>query len=663
PDILIITLPHAKIRNATNKQAVVKHFKSLPIKLPQLIWSPDKSNFPWSISISDLSCYSWQRGRKLDLLKPVSLNATVGLSTKQKSDTGSLSMHTAFSAEVISVPSNQSFYSTNSSLKECLTTLGICIHIDTTPTNIILSELQVALLVSILHAFLEVGNNLAATTVEENQKSPESLPVINAQSSASPTTILKESTIDSISEQSPHLGINMSEIENENIKLTAWIQWTVTKFSIEMLSYKMEDFSSDDFSYDKPPNLKLVIEAEDLVSSLDFQSVYLKFKSKMGSASIQHYFWDAKRADWELGPFLGFIMKTREESTSDEKREDNTFANVVITRASCQHTHNLWGTTKRNKSKDTVKSEDAVSASPQTRFITEIVVTLQPLDFLLSIPTLRSFYMIFEPFSYLPVSSKQAPPTTATASSPLTNKILPLAYIDCKGFRFILPSVELGKLQAGPDVFIFQVDGIILTPDPVNPICRTPLRPDIYQQAARARILNVPGSEIEDRQYELNIRGISLTTSTWEEFDPILNLKSSAISHLKTMTENPALEWNLGKGHFGKQQSIFLSPIINKFDLLIIAAPAMIHKNEVICGHSVEINFVSNIDLQMSLNQIKLATALQEELNIAFDTIISEPNRSKRPNLNLSYVTTGVSKQQKEEISVQDGIDIFRDSN
>lgn len=48
-------------------------------------------------------------------------------------------------------------------------------------------------------------------------------------------------------------------------------------------------------------------------------------------------------------------MKTREENTSDEKREDNTFANIVITRASCQHTHNLWGTMKKTKTKEGAK--------------------------------------------------------------------------------------------------------------------------------------------------------------------------------------------------------------------------------------------------------------------------------------------------------------------
>lgn len=194
---------------------------------------------------------------------------------------------------------------------------------------------------------------------------------------------------------------------------------------------------------------------------------------------------------------------------------------------------------------------------------------------------------------------------------------------------------------------------------------------------------NFVGSEIEDRQYELTIGGISLSTSTWDEFDPILNLKSSNVSHLKTMSENPALAWNLGKGQLGKPHSAVLNRIINRyfisltskfiinsqffsrllrFDLLIVTAPAMIHKNEVICGHSVEINFVSNIDFQISLNQIILVTVLRDELNAVLDLIMNDVRISKRPQLNLSFVTVGMHKAAREESVLVNVVDLGRDS-
>lgn len=61
-----------------------------------------------------------------------------------------------------------------------------------------------------------------------------------------------------------------------------------------------------------------------------------------------------------------------------------------------------------------------------------------------------------------------------------------------------MPSAELGGRGAVQDVFMFQIDRISLNPSAVNPICRTPCRPDIYQYAAQARILNIPGKQVRD---------------------------------------------------------------------------------------------------------------------------------------------------------------------
>lgn len=57
---------------------------------------------------------------------------------------------------------------------------------------------------------------------------------------------------------------------------------------------------------------------------------------------------------WKRGPFLGFVMRSVEE-ISKERQEDNSFANVTITRASCQHTHDLWGANNKEKLKEKVR--------------------------------------------------------------------------------------------------------------------------------------------------------------------------------------------------------------------------------------------------------------------------------------------------------------------
>lgn len=74
----------------------------------------------------------------------------------------------------------------------------------------------------------------------------------------------------------------------------------------------------------------------------------------------------------------------------------------------------------------------------------------------------------------------------------------------------------------------------------------------------------ISGSDLEDRQYEVNIIGISMSISSWDEIEALINVPSFGGSQLKTMSENPALEWNLGNGRFNNSENISLCPIIEK---------------------------------------------------------------------------------------------------
>lgn len=265
PDIMVITLPFANIRSA-HRQSIAKYLKILPITLPNTIWSPDKSSFPWTISISDLSCYTIQYGNKLTFLKPVSLSATVGLSTKVKSDSNIVS----------------------GSPKIDIGYLGVCVHIDMTPILVSTSEVQIYLFASILHGLIEVSRNLFPEQPKHSQKSPDvQLPIVKGSSTLSPT-LLKEQTFGSSSEKTPEDTLESEGNIDDSVKLTAWVQWTVTRFTIELLSSELKGVNDEELD-SLQPRLKLVVDAEDIVSSLDFQNVYLKIKSKVGSASIQHY--------------------------------------------------------------------------------------------------------------------------------------------------------------------------------------------------------------------------------------------------------------------------------------------------------------------------------------------------------------------------------------
>ncbi|XP_050295994.1 intermembrane lipid transfer protein VPS13B [Anthonomus grandis grandis] len=711
PDILVITLPFANIRSA-QRQNVAEYLNKLPVTLPDSIWTPEKSSFPWTMSISELSCFTMQRGEKLIFLKPVSLSATVGLSTrpskganpaqtpkspestakkvgsgpkKEPSTTdqkrkltktsaitvpqsGASSSKAQYNKSHTSSPPNSPVgrkgpprkpQSSPKSSKIEIGYLGVCVHIDTTPVVISTSEVQVYLFASILYGIMEVFSNLLPAGGGEKQLGKiardTSAPVFTKDNSTLSASLLRETaTADDVSDKSPpplNVTVTSDSFDSsDSVKLTAWVQWTITRFTVELLSSefigtKCKNTQSHERSGPIQPRLKLVLDAEDIVSSLDFQSIYLKVKSKIGSASIQHYERLSPVSKWQPGAFSGIVMRLRDDLATgrhhpQRQEQDSSLVSVTITRASCQHTHTLWGAVqKRNKEKKPEADPELLS---KHRYITEIVVNVQPLDFVVSLYTLRSFYMVLVPLLNIPGHTPELRKTDSTNVnflSSVSNQTLPLAYLDCQDVRVIMPSKELCGSGTLHDVLVLQLQKISLNPQAVNPICRNPIRPDIYDQAAHARILHVPGSEVEDRQYQLDITGISICTGRWEDISAILTPSSDLLSNLRGMSENPALEWNiLEQGQPNTMPSLNLKSILEKFDLTIVVAPSMVYKdNTTICGHATEVNLVSDIFVYLSLQQIKLVSTIFTEFVLLITPLIVEDGIYKKPTIRFPY--------------------------
>lgn len=61
------------------------------------------------------------------------------------------------------------------------------------------------------------------------------------------------------------------------------------------------------------------------------------------------------------------------------------------------------------------------------------------------------------------------------------------------------------------------MNAVSVKPTVENPILRKPVRDDIYVKAAQLKIINTPGSIIEDRQYELLFKNVSIVTGNWNE--------------------------------------------------------------------------------------------------------------------------------------------------
>lgn len=168
--------------------------------------------------------------------------------------------------------------------------LGVCIHIFTPYVEIAFSEDQVCLIASILYGLSDVLGSLLPEQQSEPPKMPEVVTqnVMGWSSTISPT-LLRESSIDSSSEKTPPIGDLTGNMDPDGVKLSLWLQWSISRFCIKLYSRDHRDYATKKESSAQKPNLKLVLDVEEFVNSYDLQSVYLKITFKVTSINIRHF--------------------------------------------------------------------------------------------------------------------------------------------------------------------------------------------------------------------------------------------------------------------------------------------------------------------------------------------------------------------------------------
>nr|CAD7196002.1 unnamed protein product [Timema douglasi] len=610
-EVFIIKFPSLTLRSSSQKLDLHHYTNQLPVKLSESIWIPNKISFPWSLSLSELSCCTQQNGESLNFLKPMSANATIGISTKYKPDQLTLS------------------------------TLGLCVHVDTAPIILSVSEEQISLMTRVFIAGL-LGASLTLNLHTYTKEDP-TLPVtveLPAPVTPSPS-FFKESigsrgTPTSLHETEEYAEQGGMASRPEEVKMTLWMQSTLTRLSLSLYTKDMMSRNKDISN-----NLKLTFDMEDIMTSLDLQEVYFKVKCKVSSAGIRHFKRINKHHSWQSGAYLGIVMRAHEDNlllqhAIHRELDDSTgaFLSFTFTRARCKHVHGRWGARKQT----TLLANTSIGEGSEnilghpTRYISEIVVKLQPVDFVFSPATLESFLTVAHPLLLLSgnIEEKvgQTHPPLKKWARRLNNNNLPLLYVDTRSVRLIMPATDLTDVGRIHDVCMIQFDSIALTPQADNPLGRIVVRPDIYHLAEQEHILGVPGSEVEDRQYQLNVLGLCVNTGTWKELDRCLgqNVNSQLSSlTLRTMNENPALEWNnLMCGVESIMPHMTLLPVVQRVDLCVVAAPAILYKDVLVCGVSFEVNAFTNIEVSVSMNQVLLASALFTELLMLLEPLIAD---------------------------------------
>lgn len=66
------------------------------------------------------------------------------------------------------------------------------------------------------------------------------------------------------------------------------------------------------------------------------------------------------------------------------------------------------------------------------------------------------------------------------------------------------------------------------------------------RRALNLGILRDPGSEVEDRQYQVDLQSITIGTAHWEQLKPEKEgIKGGVSAESERNSQNPALEWNM----------------------------------------------------------------------------------------------------------------------
>ncbi|XP_063236346.1 intermembrane lipid transfer protein VPS13B [Bacillus rossius redtenbacheri] len=630
-DALVLRLPAVAVHSAACKQGLPAGTDHLPVRLPPSVWAPGSTSFPWSVSLAELGCHTVHRGVAADLVRPFSATSTVIVTTRPRADEGALAA------------------------------LGVCVHVDIKPVQLSVSCSQMRLVVEVC-----TGGLAQATHVLVAHEAADPAP----PPSPSPSPAAYKASGDS--DASPASSVSSARAlpatrdgQPDPVKVTLWMQATLARVTVSLGA-----------TGPARDALRVTLDMEDIMTSLDLQRVYLKVISKVSSASVQHFVRHVPRpltyycilsslirgsepscvcvgrkregGPWQPGQFLGLVMKAQEEgggapgSLRDADDTAGGFLRVTFTRVRCRDAHSRWGARKPSILLTTAASpataaEAAVAGSSSC--ISEVVVKLQAVDCVLSAAALAGFQPVLEP---LLSSRDPAPPGEPVRSTDsllqlLNSSTLPLLYLDTHAVRLVMPAVDLASDPHAHDVCVFQVDAFNLKPKADNPVGRLVVRPDVYQQAERTRLLGVPGSEVEDRQYQLDVRGLAVHTGTWRELARVLGRPASTASALHTMSENPALEWNnLAPSDEDILPHATLLPVVSRLNVCAVLAPAVFYRDTLVCGASLEAGATSPVHASVSLGQLRLAAALlAETLQLlgghSARARASEPRRADEP--------------------------------
>ncbi|KAM5137118.1 intermembrane lipid transfer protein VPS13B isoform 2-T3 [Callospermophilus lateralis] len=669
PGTLVLCLPQIKIISAGHKY--MEPLQEIPFVIPRPILEEGDA-FPWTINLHHFSIYTLiGKQVTLSLVEPMGCTSTLAVTSQKLLSTGPDARHS----------------------------FVVCLHVDLESLEIKCSNPQVQLFCELIDTMKKVWNkiqrrgNLSSfsaytdTVVGPVPSSPVRSSVGTAPpdaSTCSPSADIGTTTEgdsiqagdDSPFSDSVTLEQTTSNIGGSSGRVSLWMQWVLPKITIKLFAPDPEN---------KGTEVCMVSELEDLSASIDVQDVYTKVKCKIESFNIDHYRSSLGEECWSLGQCGGVFLSCTDKlnrrtllvrpvskqdpfsncsgffpSTTtkllDGSHQQHGFLSLTYTKAVTKNVrHKL---TSRNERRSFHKlSEGLMDGSPH--FLHEILLSAQAFDVVLCFPLLNAITSIFQ--AKLPRSQKEKrkSPGQPMRTHTLTSRSLPLIYINTSVIRIFVPKTEEMKSTievnqaAKEDTVVLKIGSVAMAPQADNPLGRSVLRKDIYQRALNLGILRDPGSEIEDRQYQIDLQSINIGTAQWDQLKPEKESGTvGVLTESERNSQNPALEWNMASSiRRHQERRAILTPILTDFSVRITGAPAIIftkisspenlHTEEIlVCGHSLEVNITTNLDFFLSVAQVQLL----HQLIVANMTGL-EPSKK----------ATEISKQEQKKMDTFDG--------
>ena len=223
-------------------------------------------------------------------------------------------------------------------------------------------------------------------------------------------------------------------------------------------------------------------------------------------------------------------------SSSPDSRQDrhssdegHGFLSIVFTRALKSSTHCRVTSCDADASSSKLEPNEATS-------LNEVCLNMKPCDVVFDGAVLASLLSLFalparQNYSEHTPQSDDATSHAGTHLPFLTSRSLPLVYVNARDFRLFIPAVECSVDGIGDavrpdrryprplsgDVCIFHVGSVTIVPHAVNPLARLIVDKATYSRALHAGITGRIGSEVEDRQYQMDISGLGVSTGCWNE--------------------------------------------------------------------------------------------------------------------------------------------------